>query len=81
MEGLGKKTNLGGDYCRSCHCFVDDDQGTPPVEQKRLDHHIVYSPLQTSAWISSRGVVPSESDNQREIDKTEMKSNAHLTKK
>ncbi len=75
------ETNPGGDCHRNCHCLVDDDQGIPPTEQKRPDHHIVYSPLQTLARISSRGVVPSETDDQREIDKVEVESNVHSTRK
>lgn len=69
MGTLKKKTNPGGDCHGSYHCLVGDDQGIPPMEQKRPDHRIVYIPLQTLAWLSSRGVVPSETDNQRGIDK------------
>lgn len=64
---LRKKTNPG-DCHGSYRCLVGDDQGIPPMERKRLDHRIVYTPLQTLAWLSCRGVVPRETDNQREID-------------
>ena len=68
MGTLRKKTNPGGDCHGSYHCLVDDDQEIP-MEQKRPDHRIVYYPLQTLAWLSSRGVVPSKTDSQHEIDK------------
>ena len=68
MGPLRKKTNPGGDCHGSYHCLGDGDQGIPPMGQKRPDHRIVYEPLQTLGWPFSRGVVPSETDNQREID-------------
>lgn len=60
--------NPGGDCHGSYHCLVDDDQEIPLMERRRPDHHIVCSALQSSAWLSSRGVVPSEADSQREIE-------------
>ena len=69
MGAPRKKTNPGGDCRGSCHCLVDDDQEIPPMEQRHPDHRIVYYSLQTLAWLSSRGAVPSETDDQREVDK------------
>ena len=74
MGRLTKETNPGGNCHGSYRCLVDDDQGIPPMEQRRLDRHIVCSPLQASAWISSRDAVPGETDSQREIDKIRMKA-------
>jgi hypothetical protein len=73
MGGLGKKMNPGGGCHGSYHCLVDDDQVIPLMEQRRPDHHIVCSLLQAAVWLSSRGVVPSEADIQRDIDKVRTK--------
>jgi hypothetical protein len=79
MGGRRKETNPGGSYHGSYRCLVDDDQGIPLMEQRRLGHHIVCSP-QASEWISSRGVVPSETNSQRKIDESKDESNARSTK-
>jgi hypothetical protein len=64
MDGLRKETNPDGDCRWSYRYLVGHDQGTPLMEQRRLGHHTVCSPLRTLARTSSRDVVPSETDSQ-----------------